>query len=237
MNLTEYGPTLSGKVNNFYSGKKAVLVTEHYKQTAIQNILQSSLGLIITPMKIEDIESVQASSSTTIPLQYKSGEKARKLAQTAMSLTNSSIGIATSSYWGQDTVAGHLNLLSETIAFVDDDLEICIYEKLLSYQMLDQEASLEHAWEGAVGSEEPYRKIVTRLVTKLGDRMSRSCPDCTLPGWGILLHKQGLACRNCGLPTSAPLSNIWYCTSCNHTMEEMVQEKGKADPEICHYCN
>lgn len=238
MSLTEFAPIHWDRESSIYKGKRAVLVTESYKQHQVKTILESSLGLHITAIETGDIEYIQRSSSSSIPVQYKSRERARQLAKTAMKFTSCTIGISTASYWGPDSVAGTLNLLSETIAFVDEDLDLEIFEKSLSYQLFDNEDPLVYCWKSADESDEPYREMVRKITHKLADRMRQLCPECGLPGWGILLHKQGLECRDCGLPTRETQSNIWYCTACNHTAEDgsLIAIK-KADPSDCNYCS
>lgn len=76
------------------------------------------------------------------------------------------------------------------------------------------------------------------LAQKFADRLSRACPSCKAPGWGVKRTERGLPCSGCGAPTDWVLNDILGCFVCD---DELPAPRSdglcEADPAHCPYCN
>jgi len=81
------------------------------------------------------------------------------------------------------------------------------------------------------------QKNITALAEKLALRLIHLCPECAAPGWGVVSHKKGLPCQECGeISEGALAQEIQGCGRCEFT------ELGKTlaesiDPAQCQLCN
>jgi len=78
---------------------------------------------------------------------------------------------------------------------------------------------------------------ILKATQNLSNKMSSLCPTCTSPGYWIKEIKKGLPCSYCGMPTNAPIANIWSCLKCDHNKEESIPNQTTADPSKCNFCN
>ncbi|MDX1641660.1 MAG: hypothetical protein R3220_08170 [Balneolaceae bacterium] len=111
MNSTAYVHTLSDKVNNYFTGKRAVFVADDSQNHLAANILEAEVGLRIINIQSQDSIPVEISSNK-LPAQYRSREILRKLVRRAMAQTYSTIGIASTAFKGQYSVAPFLSIHS-----------------------------------------------------------------------------------------------------------------------------
>jgi hypothetical protein len=76
------------------------------------------------------------------------------------------------------------------------------------------------------------------LARKLADRVAHLCPRCSAPGYDVVERKAGLACLDCGTPTSLVASEVLRCDVCG-LEEERAPPHGLpgAAPMHCPSCN
>jgi hypothetical protein len=80
--------------------------------------------------------------------------------------------------------------------------------------------------------------VIKETTYKLIEKIKSTCPQCGMPGFGIVDARKGLQCRLCGSPTTSILSHIYECQHCRHTVEKMYPySKKNEDPRFCNYCN
>lgn len=77
---------------------------------------------------------------------------------------------------------------------------------------------------------------IRELAKELAVRLTRFCPECLLPGWGIIGTKPGLPCSVCYSPTELPDSFVYGCCTCSYR-EVVRSERGASDPGDCPCCN
>jgi hypothetical protein len=81
------------------------------------------------------------------------------------------------------------------------------------------------------------QKNIAALAEKLALRLTHLCPECRAPGWGVIGHRKGLPCQECGEVAEGALAQeILGCGRCEFT------ELGKSlaqsiDPAQCQLCN
>lgn len=227
MNSMAYAHTLSGKVSNYFKGRRAVYVAEDSQNYSVAKLLEAEVGLEIIKAVPKDNIAIEISSNE-LPAQYRSREMLRQLARRAISQTGSSIGIASTMYKGKDSVAPFLSIHSESLILLDDELKLELFERSLSNQAI---------LNSGAGKKPPKRRMQD-LFKRLSDRLKQICPECTMPGWGITFEIQGLKCSSCGLSTKEVQSHIWSCTACKHS-EEIKRSDGltSASPEHCYSCS
>ncbi|NBC66671.1 MAG: hypothetical protein GVY07_13575 [Bacteroidetes bacterium] len=227
MNSMAYAHILSGKASDSFKGRQAVIVTEDFGDHTVQNLLKKEIGLEIIKASPKSNVS-DMFSSVTVPVQYRSREKLKQLAQNAMEETNSSIGIATAIYNGKDSVAPFLEIQAESLVFLDDKLNLELFERSNTGQPASKSGN----------SEKKGGKEFQNLFKKLAFRLKQVCPECSMPGWGITFEIQGLKCSGCRLATKEVQSHIWSCTVCRHS-EEIKRPDGLkyADPKHCYSCS
>lgn len=76
------------------------------------------------------------------------------------------------------------------------------------------------------------------LATKLAQRIATPCPACGAPGFGVIRAERGLACEECGAPTSLVKTLVFGCQACGHE-EPRPRPDGleAATPAQCPDCN
>lgn len=222
-----YVHTLSGKANDSFKGRQAVIVTEDSGDQTVVKLLKTEIGLeVIKTIPNRNFSDMY--SSVKLPMQYRSREKLKKLAQNAMVETNSSIGIATTIYNGKNSVAPFLDIHAESLVFLDDKLNLELFERSNTGQSTSKSGN----------SEKRAAKKYQNLFKRLAFRLKQVCPECSMPGWGITFEIQGLKCSECRLATKEVQSHIWSCTVCRHS-EEIKRPDGLtyADPKHCYSCS
>ncbi len=81
-------------------------------------------------------------------------------------------------------------------------------------------------------------KSIESLARKFADRLSRACPSCEAPGWGVKRTERGLPCSWCGAPTEWVLNEVMGCFVCDNERPELRSDGlSEADPAHCPYCN
>ncbi len=79
------------------------------------------------------------------------------------------------------------------------------------------------------------RQVIRQLTFKLLRRLQASCPECDLPGFGLIATEPGLPCELCGLATKLIKSEILGCVKCPYQTRQ--DQKQFADRRYCDYCN
>lgn len=79
---------------------------------------------------------------------------------------------------------------------------------------------------------------IGRLARRLAERIATPCPACGAPGFGVARTEPGLACEDCGAPTSLVRALIFACPACRHE-ETRPRPDGRvnATPAECPECN
>ena len=81
-------------------------------------------------------------------------------------------------------------------------------------------------------------KVIEKAAHKLVEKIKSLCPQCHVPGFGVVNIKSGLPCEWCGSPTNSTKSHIYKCQKCNFEQENMFPNNKKTeDPMFCDYCN
>ena len=81
-------------------------------------------------------------------------------------------------------------------------------------------------------------KVIEEATKKLIEKIKSTCPNCSIPGFGITDAKVGLPCQQCHLPTKSTLSHTYSCIGCGHQEEEKYPHgKTWEDPMYCNFCN
>jgi hypothetical protein len=79
---------------------------------------------------------------------------------------------------------------------------------------------------------------IHKLGIRLFRRLTRQCPSCASPGWGISGIKKGKLCKICRCPTKIPISYIWSCSLClHHDFQPVPGGDLFAEPVWCDWCN
>lgn len=80
-------------------------------------------------------------------------------------------------------------------------------------------------------------KIIERATEALMKKVTRLCPECQWPGFGIAEIKSGLPCEQCEAPTKLPLIKVYHCKNCAYSDERYYTDGRKAEPQYCDHCN
>lgn len=85
----------------------------------------------------------------------------------------------------------------------------------------------------------PQRMLVIQaLAEKLVQRLQQFCPQCQMPGWGVIDHQLGLPCEICATPTQLVKAQIFGCVRCDYTAKQPRNDnRSFADPGFCFLCN
>jgi hypothetical protein len=80
--------------------------------------------------------------------------------------------------------------------------------------------------------------MIGRLARRLGVRVTRLCPDCGAPGFGLIDIECGLPCSSCEAPTQLMRAEIHGCARCRHRMRKRQRPaSARAEPSYCQGCN
>jgi len=80
--------------------------------------------------------------------------------------------------------------------------------------------------------------VIQQCAEKLAARIASLCPNCQLPGWGIVDVERGLPCEFCGDPSNLIKTEIWGCVGCTHRVRQKRPDGMKtAEPIFCLSCN
>jgi hypothetical protein len=84
----------------------------------------------------------------------------------------------------------------------------------------------------------PSRMANIGLVArKLAIRLSNHCPECQMPGWGVVGYEKGVPCSECEeISEEAVKSEILGCAKCAFTTTGTARAS-EIDPSLCNYCN
>jgi len=81
------------------------------------------------------------------------------------------------------------------------------------------------------------QKNISAVALKLAQRMSRTCPECSLPGWGLKSYLRGVECSECGeVSEEAARQELLGCVACEFTALGAVINL-TLDPSRCMSCN
>ena len=81
------------------------------------------------------------------------------------------------------------------------------------------------------------QKNIAAVGLKLVQRLSRTCPECQTPGWGLKAYIRGVECSQCGdLSEDAIKQEIMGCFKCEYTVMGAVINL-TLDPARCMSCN
>ena len=80
--------------------------------------------------------------------------------------------------------------------------------------------------------------VIERATKKLADKITKKCPVCETPGFGVVDVIDGLPCESCKIPTKSILYHVYSCSHCAHTTK-LIHPTGKffEDPMFCDNCN
>lgn len=84
----------------------------------------------------------------------------------------------------------------------------------------------------------PSRKKTIQLAAnKLAMRIASHCPECDVPGFGLVRYQTGLKCSECGIvQQDAIASELLCCVRCEHEESGMMIATS-VPPERCERCN
>jgi hypothetical protein len=81
-------------------------------------------------------------------------------------------------------------------------------------------------------------KVIQQCAEKLAARIASLCPNCKLPGWGMVDVERGLPCKVCGDPSNLIKSEILGCVRCAHRAHRERSDGVKIAEQIfCLSCN
>ncbi|CCE74171.1 DUF6671 family protein [Clavibacter nebraskensis] len=85
-------------------------------------------------------------------------------------------------------------------------------------------------------ADPPRQRVIAGLCRRMAERLTRPCPDCRMPGWGLVDVERGLPCGLCGTPTAAVAADVHGCGACGATRAVPRAERA-VDPRWCDACN
>ena len=108
-----------------------------------------------------------------------------------------------------------------------------------AYKQLSSNYSTVYIETDMRAHKNPSRmKVIEEATKKLIVKIQSTCPNCSIPGFGITDAKVGLPCQQCHLPTKSTLSYIYACLACGHQEEKKYPHaKTWEDPMYCDFCN
>lgn len=81
-------------------------------------------------------------------------------------------------------------------------------------------------------------KVIAKATEKLMDKLQKTCPICSFPGYSIQEVKGGLPCSLCHKPTKSTKIAVFRCQKCAfEEKEEFPHGKSEEDPMFCDFCN
>lgn len=81
-------------------------------------------------------------------------------------------------------------------------------------------------------------EVIEELTQKLVMRIQSTCPECSIPGFGIQKVDGYLPCAYCKTDSRTYAFEIWGCCKCDYH-EKRPRKDGKTaiDPQFCDKCN
>jgi hypothetical protein len=99
----------------------------------------------------------------------------------------------------------------------------------------DGEAIIESDFRAM--SSPSRQKNISTVALKLVQRLSLTCPECEIPGWGLKSFVRGVECSQCGdFSEEAIKQEILGCVKCEYTAFGAVINV-TLDPARCMSCN
>lgn len=80
------------------------------------------------------------------------------------------------------------------------------------------------------------RAVLAALADRMADRLTRPCPACGAPGWGVVDVERGLPRADCGSPTRGVRADVLGCACCG---ERASRPRGalRMSADRCDVCN
>lgn len=110
---------------------------------------------------------------------------------------------------------------------------------IVNYNRIRQANGIAYAETDMRAMYNPTRmKNIEKAAKKLVVKAKSLCPECCVPGFGVVDSIKGLPCEICNFPTNSPLKHIFRCQKC-HYETELLFPFGKKfeDPQYCDLCN
>lgn len=81
-------------------------------------------------------------------------------------------------------------------------------------------------------------KVIAKATEKLMDKLQKTCPICSFPGFSVQEITGGLPCSFCHNPTKSTKIIVSRCQKCAFEFkEEFPHGKAEEDPMFCDFCN
>jgi hypothetical protein len=81
-------------------------------------------------------------------------------------------------------------------------------------------------------------RSLNRLAANMAHRLSRLCPECKAPGFGLVDVERGLPCEVCGVPTRYVLHEVHGCSGCGSRQRVPRSDGLKVvEQSHCDHCN
>ncbi len=77
--------------------------------------------------------------------------------------------------------------------------------------------------------------VIGQLAEKLAQRLSTLCPNCKIPGWGLVRLLKGLKCAECDFPTEKLKEEVFGCVKCD--FEQSFRKGLNTGSENCAICS
>jgi len=117
--------------------------------------------------------------------------------------------------------------------------DFCELKKAIAVSCQNSPDGMAHIETDMRAHMNPTRgRIIQKVGIRLFRRLTRLCPTCKTPGWGITNLKRGRPCSICDYPTELPVSYVWSCAICPYKEESPFPGAHlNADPGQCNLCN
>jgi ribosomal protein S27AE len=260
---------------------KARLIAPHFHNLLQVQIEEVNLDTDVLGTFSGEIERVGNSLETAI-----------KKAKLGIEATGNPLAIASEGSITADPFVPFITADIETLVFIDEELEITVYETVISNEIfaattttlknnLDEflkradfpnhalivkpnsgagaikgireirelEKAITDARDQSSDGEaiiesdlramcSPSRqKNISATALKLVQRLSRTCPECQTPGWGLTSYTRGVECSECGdFSIDAIKQEVIGCVKCEYTAPGAVINL-TLDPAQCMSCN
>ena len=203
--------------DKFFNGRRGILATMHQKEAAISPILKKELGL---EMVLPDQFDTDIFGTFT-------GEVKRMGDQLEAGLPLHGMILRTKDLHEASKIIIKGITTKEGLQDAFDKVRSCSGDKEVVIET-DMRAMFN-----------PTRmKAITEATYDLVQKIRRSCPNCSQPGFALVERVPGLPCGWCGLATAVTSSHVYRCRKCQTTEEILYPDgKEKADPGQCQFCN